>query len=137
MSVENALLHCDLRSEGKARGAAVLDGEDTGALRLSGGDILEEDTAGAGPGTEHVGLRHLPAFAASRSGSEETHKCTHWAVGRQGAHAPPGGAGGNSRAVFHLPSVCTDPCLALGQRDQYVQTDRGEKGAPHRTSTAG
>ena len=33
MSVENALLHCDLCSEGKARG---LRWGDTGALRLSG-----------------------------------------------------------------------------------------------------
>ena len=33
MSAENALLHCDLCSEGKARG---LRWGDTGALRLSG-----------------------------------------------------------------------------------------------------
>ena len=36
--------------------------------------------------------------------------------------------------VFHLPSVSwhTAPSLALGQRGQYVLTDRGEKGPPRR-----
>ena len=53
------------------------------------------------------------------------------AVGRHRAQAPPGGAGGNGRT--HLPPsfcVLVHCSLALGQRDQYVQTDRGEKGPP-------
>ena len=50
-------------------------------------------------------------------------------MGRQRTRAPPGGVGGNGRSRLP-PSFCVlGHCsLALGQRDQYVQTDRGEKG---------
>ena len=53
------------------------------------------------------------------------------AGGRQTAWALPGGIGGNSRSCLP-PSFCVlGHCsLALGQRDQYVQTDGGEKGPP-------
>ena len=56
-------------------------------------------------------------------------KCSPlWAVGRQGAQVPTGGAGGMAGPIFHLLSVPwhTVP-LAWGQRDQNIQTDRGEK----------
>ena len=59
-------------------------------------------------------------------------KCTPLrAVGRQKAREPSGGARGNGRT--HLPPsfcVLVHCSLALGQRDQYVQTDRDEKGHP-------
>ena len=53
------------------------------------------------------------------------------AGGRQRARTPPRGAGGNGRA-HPPPSLCVlgHSSLALGQRDQYVQIDRGEKGPP-------
>ena len=53
------------------------------------------------------------------------------AGGRQRARAPPRGAGGNGRA-HPPPSLCVlgHSSLALGQRDQYVQTDGSEKGPP-------
>ena len=51
--------------------------------------------------------------------------------GKTEGTALPGGAGGNGRS-HPPPSFCVlGHCsLALGQRDQYVQTDRGEEGPP-------
>ena len=51
--------------------------------------------------------------------------------GKTEGTALPGGAGGNGRS-HPPPSICVlGHCsLALGQRDQYAQTDRGEKEPP-------
>ena len=106
---------------------------DTGALRFSGETSLEEDTAGAGV-WDRTCWAEAPSCIHSfqwvgRLINSQVHPLR--AVRRQRARAPPGGGGGNVRSC--LPSsfcVLMHCSLALGQRDHYVQTDRGEKGPP-------
>ena len=83
-----------------------------------------------GPGTEQARLRHLPAFTAY-GGLGDTHKwssaalCGLW---EDKGHRYDWRSRGNGRALFS-PSFCAlaHCSLAWGQRDQNIQTDRGEK----------
>lgn len=124
MSVENAPLGSDVYFEGKAREAAVLDGESQEPRDYLRKHHGRRHSRCNGPGTEQVGLRCLPAFTAYGGWL--------WLVGAlingqvhpqevRGALAPPGGAGGSSRANL-APSFCVlAHCSLLW--DQYVQME--------------
>ena len=105
-------------SEGKARGAAVLDGGDTGVLRLSGGKHPGRKYSGSkGPETEHAGLRNLHAFTAYRG----------WGGLIHGQVQPTEACGKTEGHRLPLKEQ-EGEAGALGQREQYLQTDRCEKG---------
>ena len=117
----------------KKQRCCCLSWGDTGALGFSGETSLEEDTAGAGVWDRKCWAEVLSCIhrfqGVGRLINGQVHPLR--AVRRQRAWAPPGGVGGNGSS--HLPSsfcVLAHGFLALGQRGQQVQTDKGEKGPP-------
>lgn len=130
MSVENAPLGSDVYFEGKAREAAVLDGESQEPRDYLRKHHGRRHSRCNGPGTEQVGLRCLPAFTAyggvAMAGGG-THKWSSAPTGSQRGT----GATWRSRREQQGQSctflLCPGTLLpALGP----VCTDGGKKGPP-------